>query len=52
MRSLPGFSAKLACLVAAAVLILGAEAGAVVFDDGQVHVIDVFNSFPSRERTP
>ena len=46
MRSLPGSYAIPACLVAASVLVLGTEAGAVVFNDGLVHVIDANNSFP------
>ena len=47
MHWFPGFPALLACLVAASVLVLGTEARAVVFDDGQVHVIDANNSFPA-----
>ena len=46
MRPLLGSHAILACFVAALVLVLGTEAGAVVFDDGQVHVIDT-KSFPA-----
>jgi hypothetical protein len=39
MRSLPRFPAILACLVAALVLVLGAEARAVVFGDGGLHAV-------------
>lgn len=46
MRHLTISLAVFACLVAALVLVLGAEVRAVVFDDGQLHVIDANNSFP------
>ena len=39
------------CLVAASVLFLGIEAKAIVFDDGQVHLIDANNSFPAEAVT-
>ncbi len=39
-------TASFACLIAAASVLVGAEAAAITFDDGLVHVIDAGNSYP------
>jgi hypothetical protein len=40
-------TASFAYLFAAASILLGAQAAAITFDDGLVHVIDAGNSYPS-----
>ena len=41
-----GLAASFTRIAAAALFILGTDAGAVTFDDGLVHVIDAGNSYP------
>jgi hypothetical protein len=41
-----GLTSSLTCLFAAASILLGAQAAAITFDDGLVHVIDAGNSYP------